>query len=430
MRKSAGRALSVWYSHCFHSAADVYSGAGGLIAVTRAASLVVSALLLSSAAVLALARTLPESVAGAVDAGALIVFGGGALLGLLVRRGRLALGLIVLALSDRALVHLDSRAIFDVVAVLLPLNLAVIAWLDEASLHSTRGASRLAVVIVEAGVVGLLQRPGFSPVGAWLDQPLLFPDLREWTVLPQLGLLAFAAALGLVLTRFLVDGRPFAAAAGWAVVASFLALDGTSAGNPVSVHFATAGLLLLVGASWERPRGAHIDEVTGLSGSLGLNKALERLPRHYTLASVEIDDFRAFRDEHGSEAARRMLRRVGDELKKIGGGGRPFYCGAHTFAVLFRRTSSTAATGHLNAVRRRIEAASVDVRIPERPRPAGQPASRTDRPTRVVERTVSVTISAGVAEPENGHADPHEVLRAAEAALGRAKEAGQNRVSI
>jgi GGDEF domain-containing protein len=98
--------------------------------------------------------------------------------------------------------------------------------------------------------------------------------------------------------------------------------------------------------------------------------------------------------------------------------------------VLFRRTSSTAATGHLNAVRRRIEAASVDVRIPERPRPAGQPASRTDRPTRVVERTVSVTISAGVAEPENGHADPHEVLRAAEAALGRAKEAGQNRVSI
>lgn len=396
--------------------------------MTRAASLVVSALLLSSASVLALARALPESVAGAVDAGALVVFGGGALLGLLIRRGRLALGLIVLALSDRALVHLDNRAIFDAIAVLLPLNLAVIACLDEASLHSTRGASRLAVIIVEAGIVGLLQRPGFSAIGAWLDRPLLFPNLQEWTVLPQLGLLTFAAALGLVLTRFVMDGRPFAAAAGWAVVASFLALDGTSAGNPVSVHFATAGLLLLVGASWERPR-AHIDEVTGLPGSLGLNKALERLPRHYTLASVEIDDFRAFRDEHGSEAARRMLRRVGDELKKISGGGRPFYCGAHTFAVLFRRTSCAVATGHLNAVRRRIETASVDIRAPERPRPAGQPVARTNRPTRVVERTVSVTISAGVAEPENSHADPHEVLRAAEAALGRAKEAGQNRIS-
>jgi GGDEF domain-containing protein len=391
------------------------------------ASLIVAALLLSSAAVLGVARTLPDSLGAAVDAGALAVFGGGALLGLLIRRGRLALGLVVLALADRALVHFDSRAIFDAVALLLPLNLAVIAWLREASLHTARGASRLGVILLQAGAVALLQRPELASFAAVLDQPLLTAEVHTWTPLPQIALVAFAAALGLVLVRILMDGRPLAAAAGWALVASFLALDGATTARPVSVHFATAGLLLLVGASWERPRGAHVDDVTGLPATLALNKMLERLPGRYALAAVEIDEFRAFREEHGPESARRMLRLVADALGKVGGGGRAFYCGAQAFAIVFRRTSAVAAVRHVEAVRRVVEAATLDVRAPERPRAPGQPAPRASRG---VERTVSVTISVGVAQPEEPGADPHEVLRAAQRALDSAKEAGQNRVTM
>ena len=60
--------------------------------------------------------------------------------------------------------------------------------------------------------------------------------------------------------------------------------------------------------------------------------------------------------------------------------------------------------------------------VPEQPR-AGRPAHGG-----VVKRTVSVTISVGVAQCERRGADPHEVLRAAERALDRAKQAGLNRV--
>ncbi len=388
----------------------------------RAPSLVAPALLLPTAAVLALARRLPDSLATAVEAAPLLVFGGGALLGLVTRRGRLVLGVVVLALADCALVNFSGRAVFDAVALLLPLNLAVIAWLGDETSLAGRGAALFGVALLQAGLVAVLPRPELAPLAASLERPLVATNLGIWTALPQLAVVAFAAALGLVLTRILLDGRPLSTGTAWALVASFLALDGARAGGPASVHFAAAGLLLLVGATWEPRHGVYLDDVTGLPASPELNKALRRLPRRYALASVQIDDFVSFRETHGTDAARRMLRLVAKALTKIGGRGRAFYCGTQTFAVVFRRTPARTAARHLEVVRRAVEAATLDVAVPQPPR-AGRPA-RT-----AVKRTVSVTISIGVAQSEKPGADPDDVLRAAQRALDRAKDAGLNRVS-
>ena len=45
------------------------------------------------------------------------------------------------------------------------------------------------------------------------------------------------------------------------------------------------------------------------------------------------------------------------------------------------------------------------------------------------EKTLSVTVSIGIAEPDDVLSTPAGVLRAADKALYRAKEAGRNRVS-
>ncbi len=398
--------------------------------MTRAASLAVPALLLSVAAGLAVTRTIPEWLAVALRAAPLAVFVGGALAGVLLRRGWLVLGLVVLALADLALRHLGDPAVFGAVALLLPLNLGVIPWLGEASLLTARGAAPLGAILLQAGAVALLQRPELVAVAAWLERPLIASTQTTWTTLPQLALVAFAVALGLVLARSLVGGRPLAVGAAWALVASFLALDGAGSGRPATVHLVIAGLLLVAGAALEPQRVAYLDRVTGLPGRLALNEALRRLPRRYALASVEIDEFRAFREENGVEATLRMLRLVAGALAKVGGGGIAFYCEGHTFAVVIRRTSAAVAARHLDVVRRAVERATLDIRVPERPRPSQPDRPGPSRPARAKagERTVAVTISAGVAEPERRGADPHQVLLAAGRALDRAKEAGLNRV--
>ena len=93
--------------------------------------------------------------------------------------------------------------------------------------------------------------------------------------------------------------------------------------------------------------------------------------------------------------------------------------------IVFRRTSAKAAARHLEVVRGAIEVATIDVRVPERPRPGTRPARAG-----AVDWTVAVTISGGVAQPQTRRDDPHEVLRAAGRALDRSKQAGLNRILV
>jgi GGDEF domain-containing protein len=410
---------SVWYWHCCPGGVDRIPSLQEARLLTRAASLAVPALLLSAAAGLAVARTLPDWLATGLRAAPLAVFIGGGLLGLLVRRGWVVLGLVVLALADLALTLGGHRAVYQVVALLLPLNLGVIAWLGETSLLTVRGAAPLGAIVLQAGAVAVLQRPELAAVTAVLNQPLVAMTQTSWTTLPQPALGAFALALGLVLAHSLVGGRPLAVGVTWALVASFLALDGAGSGRPATAHLVIAGLLLVAGAMLEPRRAAYLDGVTGLPGRLALNAALRRLPRRYALASVEIDDFRAFRAEHGVDAGRRMLRLVAGALAKVGGGGRAYYCEGPAFAVVFRRRTAAAAVRRLDVVRRAVERATLDIRVADRRHPAR---------ARAVERTVAVTISAGVAQPERRGVTPDEVLLAAGRALDVAKLAGLNRV--
>ena len=387
----------------------------------RATSLAVPALVLSVAAGLALARPVPPWLAAPLQAAPLVVFVGGALLGLLLGRSRLVLGLLVLVLADLAQVHASQRAVFDAVSLLLPLNLGLIAWLPEVSLLTARGAAPLGVALLQAGVVATLQHPALAAVAAVLERPLVETNLPPWTTLPQVAVMAFTVALGLILAPVFVENRRIAAGAAWALVASFLALDGAGAGRPATVYFVGAGLLLVAGLALEPRRVRYLDVGTGLPGRLALSEALRRLPRRYALARVDIDEFRWFREEHGAQAAQIALRVVGRELAKVGGHGRAFFSEAPAFAVVFRRTSAAVAARHLEVVRRAVEIATFDVQVPV--------PARGDRPAEIIERTVAVTISVGVAEPERRGAGPREVLLAAEHALDRAKQAGQNRVA-
>jgi len=186
--------------------------------VTRAASLavpvlVLPALVLSLAVVLAVARPHPDWLAATVRVAPLVVFVGGSVLGFFLRRGRFVLGLVVLAMADRALAHFDGRAVFNLAALLLPLNLGALVWLGEASLLTVRGGARLSIPLLQAGLVALLQRPELAGLAASLERPLVTTNLGAWTGLPQLALAAFGAALCLILARFLTDRRPFSAGA-------------------------------------------------------------------------------------------------------------------------------------------------------------------------------------------------------------------------
>jgi diguanylate cyclase (GGDEF)-like protein len=389
--------------------------------IKQSAALIAPALLLPIAAIASLSPGIRDSLA--IHATPLIVLGGCALLGIVTGRGRLLLGVLVLGLTMSALINSGSRTIFHAVALLLPVNLGLIAWLGETRALSARGAWWLGVILLQAGAVGIIELLNPSSLGATLARPIVDIDTNAWLPLPHLALFAFAVMLGLHLVRFVRGRSPLHAAAAWALVASFLALDTAGSGGPGDLHFAAAGMLLALGTVLEPAAVFHLDGVTGLPASLEFNKVVRRLPRRYALACVTIDDFTSFRTEQGPEVSNRMLRHIGQALKKVGGGGRVFYLMRdHEFVVVFKRKSAEIAARYMSVVRRAIEKSTLDVAVAQK--------TKSGAKAGVVRRTVAGTISIGIAEVPARGADPFKVLRDAEEALVKARAAGMNRIVV
>ena len=373
------------------------------------------------------ASPLRESVAALVLAAPWVVFGAGMLLGWRFHRSQLVLALLVLFAAERVLVTVTaeggpSHVVFTTVALLTPLDLAALAWLTERSVLAPAGRWFLGALLVEPLAVALLCSPELAHVAAALERGPLDARATRWTALSQWALLAFALAFLLTVLRFLVRRTIIHSSLAWAVVAAFL---GFSAGTePVATVYLTAGgLALIVSLVETSHRMAYVDELTGLPRRRALDEALVRLGGRYAIAMVDIDHFKRFNDDYGHDAGDQLLRMIGTTLTQIDGGGRAFRYGGEEFAVLFPGKSVEGARPHLDAVRKTIERSTFTMRGRDRPekKPA-QPRPAAGR------RRVAVTVSIGVAEPRNHGGLAEDVIRAADAALYRAKSAGRNRI--
>src|SRR5687767_11970448 len=396
--------------------------------VTRAAWLIVAGVLFSITAVVDTGAA-GGGLSASVHLAPVFVFAGGSALALVARRSRLVIGLAVIALADRAMIHLEGTAVVHAVSLLLPINLGVLAWLPEAQPFTAPGAARVGLVAAQSAVVWFLHR---TELAAFSFAPELATTVTAtvagWTAVPGLAVIAFGVGLALAIVQLVVQRRGVAAGVAWAMVASFVALDGAMSGRPASAHFATAGILLIAAVMTE-PLHTLRDNVSGLPARLELYRALLRLPRRYAIACVEIDDFESFRNRYGADAARRMLRTVSRALEREAGRGSVFHADSQTFVLLFRRTSASAAAERLDRARQTVPRMTLDARVREDgPPPASTPEAPEGEkpPMAFAVCTVAVTISAGVAEAAPGGKAPREVLNAAMQALEGARQRGHH----
>jgi diguanylate cyclase len=165
-------------------------------------------------------------------------------------------------------------------------------------------------------------------------------------------------------------------------------------------------------------RLANQDHLTGLPNRRGFDEMFERELREARLggetlcvAFCDIDNFKRINDAHGHPAGDRVIRYVAETLGRIADAR----ChvarhGGEEFAVLLRGTSLTEAWARLDAAREEIARKRLVNRA-------------TDRPFG------PITFSGGIADAL-GHRSKGAALKAADAALYAAKDAGRNRVLI
>lgn len=160
---------------------------------------------------------------------------------------------------------------------------------------------------------------------------------------------------------------------------------------------------------------AATDPLTGLSNRRHIEPQLEgeigRALRHratFSLLMADLDHFKRVNDQYGHDAGDAVLREVARRLKDLlRTEDRPARWGGEEFLVLLTDTDADQAGIVAEKIR----------------------AGIADAPVKVNGHAIDMTISIGVAE-HHDEDDPLELIRRADQALYRAKDAGRNRVCV
>jgi diguanylate cyclase (GGDEF)-like protein len=316
-------------------------------------------------------------------------------------------------------VHLEG-GIVAWVATMTAVNLAFIATVDDPTFDIEVLGLWFAWLVIQGGVLAGLQ----------LTHPEKFAVMRLQTTFGfgmSLHGILFAIATLVLLANAVVKRDPVIAGLLWAATPMVFLLFAPKSTLTLSV----IALLALAISLMERSYWiAYFDELTGLRGRRALNEAFQALDCDYCLAIVDVDHFKSFNDTYGHDVGDQVLRKVGAQLARVGGGGMAFRCGGEEFVLLFRGKPAQHAMRFAEKLRQSIEADGFYVRGQERSKRPRDERRRLHRPSRQRDsEACTITVSIGVAEAPEGFR-PEQVYKAADRALYRAKHGGRNRVEL
>jgi diguanylate cyclase (GGDEF)-like protein len=339
-------------------------------------------------------------------------------------QGRVLFSALVLGLAIWGLGTLPASADISKLAAafLLPLNIALFASLSERGTVTPSGLLKIALIAVESAGVVMLGEVRGGPLEAFLrwGQDAAGPS---WIHLGQQ--LSFAAAALTLLGLAIFRRTRVEAGLLLALVAAFVGLRQTGKNEETLFYFGAAGLILFYEALEHGYEMAHRDELTGLPGRRTLKELMSHLGGRYAVAMCDVDRFKAFNDTYGHDTGDQVLKFVASMISRVRGGARAFRYGGEEFTIVFPGRSAVEARPFVESLREAIAMSGFRLRGPRDPdkKPEHAPEPGPDK-------SVTITISIGVAENSKKLSTPELVLEAADGALYRAKESGRNCVRL
>jgi diguanylate cyclase (GGDEF)-like protein len=139
---------------------------------------------------------------------------------------------------------------------------------------------------------------------------------------------------------------------------------------------------------------------------------------------LDVDHFKKFNDTYGHDVGDQVLKMVAGQIRRVGGGGKAFRYGGEEFTIVFPGKDEEHSRPYLEDVREAVADYALVLR--EKDRPSSHKAGRDKRGQGRYQHRASVTISIGMASRNKNLRDPERVIKAADQALYRAKQAGRN----
>jgi diguanylate cyclase (GGDEF)-like protein len=304
--------------------------------------------------------------------------------------------------------------------LLLPLNFCLIPCLKDRGifLHSIWYPILL---LCQPILIWTLLSLKPTALSSFLAMPwwALFPAPAETLSPPVQG--GFSLALLILCWRYWRHAGPLEGTQLGSLLLLWMAGSGWSH-LPLETCLALVGLSLITAVIEISHSLAYRDDLTGLAGRRALNEMLQKLPPRYCVAMLDIDHFKSVNDRFGHDVGDQVLKMVAARLLQAGRPGRPYRYGGEEFTLLFPGKTLAESLPVLEQVRKEVATAEFVLRQTFRRKKRPQQPKRQRH-----KKILKVTISIGAAEGQAGRS-AEQVIKKADKALYRAKQAGRNRV--
>mgnify|MGYP000225829200 CR=1 FL=1 len=316
-------------------------------------------------------------------------------------------------------VSIAPSILFPILSLMLPINLFLWSLLPEKGVQNRSFNSFiLALFVLQAMFVYWLMS----------ELPLQWIEWISLPVLPGLNLyhLSFASSLAFLFAGFVLSLklnyekqlRVFNHSVVFILLLMAFALNQYTQAGVLAWVSSVVGLIVILSLVFDAHHIAYTDELTGLKGRRALNESFMGLGKRYAIAMVDIDHFKNFNDTYGHDAGDKVLKIVASILDTVQG-GKAYRYGGEEFTLVFANKSVDKVSTELE--RLRVAIANEVIYL-------NQKSNAKSAKNKTELKSVSVTISLGLAEPDAEHNSPSQVLKFADEGLYKAKKAGRNKL--
>ena len=316
----------------------------------------------------------------------------------------------------------QSKLLLTAITILLPLNFALSDLLRERGIFSNHGIIRLLILGLQISLVVLFLQLRIEPVNDLLNTRFLGTAFPQQLNLPDLAaLVIFITAIWFAIRCFtrtscLQNSTLFG------FIAIIIALHHIDNQSASTLWFIVAEGIILFGILLNTYNLAYVDELTGLHSRRVLKQHMNMLDKRYSIAMLDIDFFKRINDSLGHDIRDQVLRMIAGRIRQTPG-ARVYRYGGEEFALVFPGKDEDESMVLLESLRARIEEHPFQVRARLRPRRKPEfPRQRSRK------KSLTLSVSIGLASKKPHFSDAYDVLKAADRALYRAKRAGRNRV--
>ncbi len=316
--------------------------------------------------------------------------------------------LILIYTGFEYLSAVKATQLFHYSSIIYPIHLLIFLVLKERGLFSVWGILKIVFVVLEVVVVLLLLYYPNELLQELLNLKIFsisFYPLKDIAIAVSLFVFFVMSAL-VLFNRYLIYNATFliiliAYSSGLYLLKTPYFLD---------ITFLAIDMIVFILLIRETYRLAFYDELTSMPGRRALVEDMAKLGRKYSLAMIDIDHFKKFNDTYGHDTGDEVLKMVASKLLSVGGGGKAYRYGGEEFTILFPSKEVNECFGHVDILRQNIATSAFVVRNKKKA------------------KTIYINISAGLVQNSPKDKNPFAVMKRADNALYKAKEAGRNKV--